>query len=563
MALTWDASARQKDGEMIMIAILDYGIGNVTSVKKALQSLGAEATITSDPEQVAAADGLILPGVGAFGEAMDFLYNSGLNETVRSFLASGKPVLGICLGMQLLFERSEESQWTEGLGVIKGSVRRFEFYDAITHILPVKAPKVPHMGWNQVKIRRECKLLDTIPDDSYFYFAHSYYAVPDEADVEVGMTTYGFEISGETRCSQDLSSTSVALPAVNFPSAVCKGSVFGVQFHPEKSGSVGLSLLSNFIGLCKAPASIGLCKASISVKSPPSVSVHCAGSDFKKIHKGAPEDGYLEVIPAIDIRRRKCVRLFQGDFSKETVFSEDPVAIASFWASQGASRIHVVDLDGAAAGEPVNLPLIKEMASAVPGVKIELGGGLRTFESVAKAFEAGVSWAIVGTAALNSPELISHLVDQFDGKIIAAIDVRDGQVAVDGWQRDTGRTIEDVVRALKLLGIRQTIVTDIRRDGAMQGPNLDHAMAVARMGIDTIVSGGIANLAHVKQIALAARESEALPGRITGMIIGRALYTKDLTLQDVLAATQKIVGSASGDFHPSDGAATAAWGSIQ
>lgn len=211
-----------------MIAILDYGIGNLMSVRKALHKLGCPSDVTKDPGLVSQADALILPGVGAFGEAMGFLHSSGLIKAVMEFIHSGRPVLGICLGMQILFERSEESPWATGLSAIRGTVKRFNFAEGFSHASG-RPPKVPHMGWNQVEIKKTNGLSESIPDGSYFYFAHSFYAVPEDPEVEIGRTIYGYHA---------------------FPSVVAAGNTFGVQFHPEKSGDVGLALLENFVNMC-------------------------------------------------------------------------------------------------------------------------------------------------------------------------------------------------------------------------------------------------------------------------------------------------------------------------
>ncbi|MDI7246488.1 MAG: imidazole glycerol phosphate synthase subunit HisH [Bacillota bacterium] len=210
-----------------MIAILDYGIGNLMSVHKALQKLGYSSEVTREPGLIMRADALILPGVGAFGEAMDFLERSGLVMTVKEFLEGNRPVLGICLGMQMLFEKSEEAPWARGLSVLPGVVKRLRFAPGPGSPAG-RPPKVPHMGWNRVKSRARNMLLDSIPDESYFYFAHSYYAAPEDPSVVAGETFYGAD-------------TGVVMPSV-----VARGLVFGVQFHPEKSGDVGLALLRNF-----------------------------------------------------------------------------------------------------------------------------------------------------------------------------------------------------------------------------------------------------------------------------------------------------------------------------
>ncbi len=228
-----------------MIAILDYGIGNIESVRKALQKVGSSSEITRDPSLISRADALVFPGVGAFGEAMDFLGRSGLLGTVESFLGSNRPVLGICLGMQVLFEKSEESPWATGLSVIPGLVKKLDF---ATKPVCVRArlPKVPHMGWNRVKIKRRNTLLESIPDESYFYFAHSYYTVPTDQRVEVGKTFYGYDAPSGAIADANMEG---ATGGIVMASVVATGFVFGVQFHPEKSGDVGLALLRNFTRL--------------------------------------------------------------------------------------------------------------------------------------------------------------------------------------------------------------------------------------------------------------------------------------------------------------------------
>lgn len=203
-----------------MIVVIDYGMGNLRSVSKALESLGASVQISSDPETVRTARKLVLPGVGAFDAAMRELDRRQLIEPVKHVIADKRPYLGICLGLQLLFERSEEGGEAKGLGILSGQVRRFPERRGL---------KVPHMGWNQVRGERgiECPLLAGVPDGSYFYFVHSYYADPAEGRVTALETDHG----------------------VRFTSMVWQGNLYATQFHPEKSQALGLRLLRNFIEL--------------------------------------------------------------------------------------------------------------------------------------------------------------------------------------------------------------------------------------------------------------------------------------------------------------------------
>ena len=199
-----------------MITIVDYGMGNLRSVHKALEKVGVKAIITSNPEEVVGASKVVLPGVGAFGECMTNLKKRNLIDAIYEFMESGKPFLGICLGLQLLFTESEEGG-VRGLNIVEGGVKRFDLSD--------NRLKVPHMGWNQIKVKEENKdILNGIPDGSYFYFVHSYYVKPDGESMVVATTDYGLE----------------------FASLIHRDNIYGVQFHPEKSQELGLKLLKNF-----------------------------------------------------------------------------------------------------------------------------------------------------------------------------------------------------------------------------------------------------------------------------------------------------------------------------
>jgi glutamine amidotransferase len=204
-----------------MIAIIDYGMGNLRSVQKGFEKVGHEAVVTSDPKAILNADRVVLPGVGAFPDCMKNLDGLGLVDTVHRVIESGRPFMGICLGLQLLFEEGEEFGVHPGLGIIPGRVVRFpaEVEDNAESLY-----KVPHMGWNKVNIKRPAPHLADIPDGSYFYFVHSYYVLPVDASVAATTTDYGIE----------------------FVSSVWKDNVFATQFHPEKSQGLGLSILKRF-----------------------------------------------------------------------------------------------------------------------------------------------------------------------------------------------------------------------------------------------------------------------------------------------------------------------------
>jgi len=201
-----------------MIQIVDYGMGNLRSVQKAFERLSVPAAICTRPAEIADCDKLILPGVGAFRDAIAELHRQEFIEPIKAHISAGKPFLGICLGLQLLFDVSYEDGTWEGLGVVRGKVVRFPEPSAL---------KVPHMGWNAVLAAPECPLFASIPPASYYYFVHSYYVVPDDESVVVGRTEYG----------------------QTFASVIQRGNMFATQFHPEKSQKLGLQLLKNFAGL--------------------------------------------------------------------------------------------------------------------------------------------------------------------------------------------------------------------------------------------------------------------------------------------------------------------------
>lgn len=199
-----------------MIVVVDYGMGNLRSVSKALEHLGGKVKVSASPRDVEVADKLVLPGVGAFGDAVRELQYAKLFEPVQSFLQAKKPFLGICLGLQLLFEQSDENPDISGLGILEGKVRAFES----------PGIKIPHMGWNQIRITNEHRLLRGVPDESNFYFVHSYYAVPKDTNLIAARCLYGEE---------------------DFAACLGSDTFFATQFHPEKSQEAGLMILRNFL----------------------------------------------------------------------------------------------------------------------------------------------------------------------------------------------------------------------------------------------------------------------------------------------------------------------------
>jgi phosphoribosylformimino-5-aminoimidazole carboxamide ribotide isomerase len=247
------------------------------------------------------------------------------------------------------------------------------------------------------------------------------------------------------------------------------------------------------------------------------------------------------VIPAIDLKDGRCVRLKQGDMKTATVFSDDPVAMAKHWAAQGARRLHVVDLNGAIAGRPKNDKVIREMITAVGDkMPIQLGGGIRDLDAIEAYIDAGVTYVIIGTAAVKNPGFLSDACYAFPGHVIAGLDAKDGKVAVEGWSKMTGHDVVDLARKFEEYGVEAIIYTDIGRDGMMTGINIEATLKLAQaLKTPLIASGGLNSVKDVEAVC-----ARLVPEGVIGAIAGRALYEGKLDLKVAQAAADKAVGKA-------------------
>lgn len=235
----------------------------------------------------------------------------------------------------------------------------------------------------------------------------------------------------------------------------------------------------------------------------------------------------FEIVPAVDLKAGRCVRLMQGRADAETVFSDDPVAMARQWQSAGAGRLHVVDLDGAFQGRPAQTAIVRALIQAV-SIPVQVGGGLRQLDDVEAVLDAGARWAIVGTRAALEPSFLDEVCRRFEDQIIVGIDASDGRVAVDGWTRTLELEAIALARDAAAAGAAAIVYTDIARDGMQNGPNVWSTQAVARVaGIPAFASGGVGSLDDIRQLA-------AVPG-LAGVIVGRALYTGAVDLRRALA----------------------------
>jgi phosphoribosylformimino-5-aminoimidazole carboxamide ribotide isomerase len=238
------------------------------------------------------------------------------------------------------------------------------------------------------------------------------------------------------------------------------------------------------------------------------------------------------LIPAIDLKNGQCVRLRQGRMDDVTVFSSDPVSMAKRWADEGAERLHIVDLDGAVKGEPVNLKVIEQMAAAIQ-IPVQVGGGVRDEDTVQRYLNAGVAYIIIGTKAVNAPHFLRDLCIEYPRHIIVGLDAKDGRVALNGWAKLTHHDVVEMAQHCERDGVEAIIYTDIGRDGMMNGFNADSTQKLAKaVNTPVIASGGVSSLADIAKL----KEIEA--DGVTGAIIGRALYEGGLTLKDCLAAAR-------------------------
>jgi len=233
------------------------------------------------------------------------------------------------------------------------------------------------------------------------------------------------------------------------------------------------------------------------------------------------------IYPAVDIKDGRCVRLLQGEFYKVTVYSDDPLEMALKWESLGAEYLHVVDLDGARTGEPKNISITSKIAAKL-NIPVQLGGGIRSIETIEKVISMGIRRVILGTSAVKNPDLVKQAVENFRENIVIGIDAKDGKVAIDGWEKTSEFTAIDFANKMVELGAKTIIYTDISRDGMLTGPNLDAMREMAQsVDAEIIASGGVSNLKDIKNL----KETG-----VSGVIVGKALYTGNVDLQEAIKA---------------------------
>lgn len=238
------------------------------------------------------------------------------------------------------------------------------------------------------------------------------------------------------------------------------------------------------------------------------------------------------IIPAVDIREGRCVRLYQGKLEDETVFSEDPVSVALSWESLGAKMLHLIDLDGAFAGEPRNMDVIREIVNRL-NIPVELGGGIRSLEIIEKLLSLGVDRVILGTVAITEPELVKEACKRYGERIVVGIDSKNGKAAVEGWETTAAKEDMELVLEMRKCGARRIIYTDTSRDGTLQGLNLNRTLEVAKKsGLPVIAAGGVGNLNEIKEL------KKLEPHGVEGVILGRSLYTGEVSFKEALRVAE-------------------------
>ena len=244
------------------------------------------------------------------------------------------------------------------------------------------------------------------------------------------------------------------------------------------------------------------------------------------------------ILPAIDIRGGNCVMLTQGKLEAETIYSKDPVFIAKIWQAKGAKRLHVVDLDGAFQGMSNNAEIIRNIKKAVD-IPLQVGGGIRSLKAIDNILESGMDYAIVGTLAIYNPDVLRQAVDKYGKRIIVAVDVRDNKVAIGGWKDVTSIDATELIAKLKGMGVGEIIITDIKKDGTLEGPNIAGLREISsKAGMNIIASGGVSKIDDVRNLL------ELKDFGVKGIIIGKALYTEDIKLEEAIkvAGPQDIEG---------------------
>ena len=452
-----------------MTVIIDYKAGNLTSVKLAFAALGEEAVVTNDPSVIRAADRVVFPGVGAAKSAMDNLRALGLVDVVREAATSGKPFLGICLGMQILFRHSEEDGGVETLGILDGQVRRFP---------DVPGCKVPEIGWNATR-----------GTGDEYYFVHSYYA----------------EVTPDTSLTANYA-------GVTFTAMVKKGNLWACQFHPEKSGKLGLALLKAWL-----EGAVNSCGSS-RIAHPSSL------ASLATLTR--------RVIPCLDV---KGGRVTKGVKFKNNIDLGDPVEMAVAYSDGGADELVFYDITASAERRPIDIGMVEAVAKAIR-IPFAVGGGISCVADMERVILAGAEKVSVNSLAVRNPQIISDGARAFGAQcVVLGMDpVKSAnphcpsgyEITTRGFREFTGMDAVEWAKRAADLGAGEIVVNSVDADGTRAGFELDITRLIAdAVGVPVVASGGAGKPAHLVTVF---REAHADAAIVAGMI-----HTGDYTLAQI------------------------------
>jgi cyclase len=467
-----------------MLVIVDYNMGNLHSVKKKLDRLKVDAVISSDPAIILNATKLILPGVGHFGNAMKNLREMNLLDALNeAVLVKKTPILGICLGMQLMAKESRESRTEsgeKGLGWFDAEVVKFSFEDTLRF-------KVPHTGWNTISIEKESPIMKDIPENSEFYFVHSYYMKAKDSNDVLNYTDYG----------------------TRFASAVSKGNIYGFQYHPEKSHDVGMKLLENFCGFENLSHPIEGHTANLSQHE--SLSHRVETLPLTEALEGNTSNSHPEKKSSSSVRPRVIpVLLLKGNVLVKSIgfknpkYIGDPINAVKIYNDLKADELVFLDIEASKEKRLISLDFVKDVGEEA-NMPFAVGGGIRSLEDIRSIIAAGAEKVVINSYAVENPDFIAEAAETFGASTIAiCIDVKKKlfgglQTWTMAGTKSSGFSPVEFAKLMEEKGAGEIILQSIEKDGEMNGYDLDLIKQIsAAVSIPVIALGGAGNMQHLK-----------------------------------------------------------------
>ena len=466
-----------------VVAVLDYGIGNLRSAQKTLERAGADPILTADPAVVEAADGVVLPGVGNFGRVMEAIREAGVDKLAYDAVASGRPFMGICVGMQALFESSEEVDGVEGLGILPGRVELLR-----------GDVKRPQMQWNTLSFPQPSPLLAGLAEHPWVYFVHSY--ASHDPEFAIATSDYGEP----------------------FTAAVQRDNVFATQFHPEKSGPVGLRIIENFVQICagvepthEEPVISRRAERALGERSSPSGHDGSRGprpavSSAAQNAGSAVRNNAVRIIPCMDVDEGRVVK---GVNFVNLVDAGDPVELAARYDEQGADEVVFLDITASSDARDTIVDLASRTAEELY-IPFTIGGGIRSVEDARRLLRVGADKVSVNSAAVSRPEVLTEIANEFGSQcVVASIDARRSdteglasgyEVFVRGGRTPTGLDAVEWAQECVRRGAGEIMLTSMDRDGTRDGFDTElTALITDAVNVPVIASGGVGTLDHLAE----------------------------------------------------------------